>query len=106
MLRAALIAGLLALTAAWSIAPGAPRGAAAFGPEGIAISTHGGSAPPQIDGAPQANDDNDDTSMRVVLWTVLAAGIAAGVGLVLYMVRVILGRVQPPPARQQDDAHH
>lgn len=106
MVRAALIVGLLALIAAWSIALDAPRDAAAIGPDGTAIVAQGSDTSPQIDGAAQASDDGDDTSMRVQLWTVLAAGIAAGVGLLLYLVRVMLGRVQPPPAQQQDDAHH
>jgi len=105
MLRGALIVGLFALTAAWSIALDAPHGTLAIGPDGTAISTGVDSAPPRIDGSQQANDDGDDTSMRVQLWTVLAAGIAAGVGLLLYLVRVILGRVQPPPAQHQDEAH-
>ena len=106
MMRGALIVGLLVVIATWSIAVGAPRGAQAFGSEGIAIVRGDSDAAPQIDVAPQASDDDDDTSMRVVLWTLLAAGIAAGVGLVLYMVRVLLGRVQPPTVQQQKDAHH
>jgi len=106
MLRGALIVGLLAVIATWSIAVSAPRGAHAGDVDGIAIAANGDETSAEMRGARQASDDDDDASMQVVLWTVLAAGIAAGVGLVLYMVRVLLGRVQPPPAQEQEDAHH
>jgi len=49
-------------------------------------------------------DGGGDQLLPVQLWTVLAAGGAAGVGLVLFLVRVALGRVKPPPP--QEEAHH
>ena len=49
-------------------------------------------------------DSGGDQRLPVQLWTVLAAGGAAGVGLVLFLVRVALGRVKPPP--QQEEVHH
>lgn len=107
MVRATLIAGVLAMLAVGSIALAAPRDALALGVAGIVIdASDDASGPAQIDRSAQTSDEGDDTSMEVVLWTVLAAAIAAGVGLLLYMVRVILGRVQPPPVQPQDDAHH
>lgn len=106
MLRGAVILALLAMIATWSIAMSAARGAQASDVDVIAVTANDDDTSTEIDGAPQANDDENDDAMRVVLWTVLAAGIAAGVGLVLYMVRVMLGRVQAPRAQQQDEAHH
>ncbi|MGB2695904.1 MAG: hypothetical protein WBD55_12080 [Dehalococcoidia bacterium] len=60
---------------------------------------------PQI--SAQANGDSsttDGSRDNVQVWTVLAAGGAAAIGLVLYIVRVVLGRVQPPPP--QEESHH
>jgi hypothetical protein len=105
MLRALLIVGVVAVIPMWSIALGAPQGAQMVDAREVMIRvSDGGTA--HVDRVAQASEDDDDSSMRVMLWTVLAAGIAAGVGLVLYMVRVVLGRVQVPPTQQQDDAHH
>ncbi len=46
----------------------------------------------------------DDQRLPVQLWTVMAAVGAAGIGLLLFFVRIALGRVAPPPP--QEDAHH
>jgi len=58
--------------------------------------------------APEAlvaqTDGGSDQLLPVQLWTVLAAGGAMGLGLVLFLVRVALGRVKPPPP--QEEAHH
>ena len=50
----------------------------------------------------QASAD-DDTRVPVQVWTVLAAGGAAGVGLVLYLLRVVMGWVRPPPPQKEPD---
>jgi hypothetical protein len=104
MLRALLILGLVAVVPIWSVATGASQGAKTVAAREAAIVREQQEMPTQIDRVAQADQSDDDTSMEVILWTVLAAGIAAGVGLVLYMVRVILGRVRIPPP--QEDTHH
>ena len=50
----------------------------------------------------QASAD-DDTRVPVQVWTVLAAGGAAGVGLVVYLLRVVMGWVKPPPPQKEPD---
>ena len=52
----------------------------------------------------QSDDNGSDHTLAVQLWTVLAAAGAAGVGLVFFLVRIALGRVRPPPPREE--AHH
>ena len=54
--------------------------------------------------AQRLQPDSDSHRLPVQLWTVVAAGGAAGAGLVLFLVRIALGRVKPPPP--QEDAHH
>lgn len=46
-----------------------------------------------------------DTKVPVQVWTIFASGGAAAILLLLYMVRVGLGRVPAPPS-PQEDAHH
>jgi hypothetical protein len=52
----------------------------------------------------QTDAGSGDHTFAVQLWTVLAAGGAMGVGLLLFLVRVALGRTKPPPP--QEEAHH
>lgn len=67
-------------TAAWSV----PTGAIAQGRDA------------------QASAD-DDTRVPVQVWTLMAFGGAAGLGLVLYLLRVAMGWVKPPPPQKEPD---
>lgn len=53
----------------------------------------------------RAANDADDSRIDVQVWTIMAAGGAASLGLVLYLVRILLGRVQPPPPQQENAQH-
>ncbi len=62
--------------------------------------------PPGHNGAQQTNG-GEDHLLSVQLWTVLAAVSAMGVGLVLFLVRVALGRTQQPvPPPDRDTPQH
>ncbi len=47
---------------------------------------------------------SDDAKVAVQTWTIMAAGGAAAVGLLLFFLRIALGRVPPPPP--QEEAPH
>ncbi len=51
---------------------------------------------PQIDGVA-----DDDSRVEVQTWTIFAAAGAAAVGLLAFMVRVIMGWVEPPPPEEE-----
>ncbi len=58
--------------------------------------------------APDAQDagsaaTENDTRVPVQVWTMLAAVSAAGVGLVLFLVRLAMGWVKPPPPPQESE---
>jgi len=61
-------------------------------------------SPAILDIAPQTDDVDSDNDTRVWVqsWTILAAIGAAGVGLILFMVRVVLGWVKPPPVLDEE----
>ncbi len=51
---------------------------------------------PQIDGVA-----DDDSRVEVQTWTIFAAASAAAVGLLAFMVRAIMGWVEPPPPKEE-----
>jgi hypothetical protein len=72
----------------------------------IAVAASVGQAGPNVlpIEAQRIRPEDDSQRLPVQLWTVVAAGGAMGVGLVLFLLRIALGRVKPPPP--QEEAHH
>jgi len=98
-IAAVLAAALLAFVALFAVLP--HRDASAIGPEGNVIYT----TDTQVPGTSPQDATDGGQRMHVQLWTVLAAGGAACVGLLLFLARIAMGWVKPPPP-PQEDAHH
>ena len=103
ILAIVLVGGLWAITSpAAAIAARQAEPQPAFASDD---ATAAWSAP--IGANPQGRDAqasaNDDTRVPVQVWTVMAFGSAAGVGLVLYLLRVAMGWVKPPPPQKEPD---
>ena len=103
VLTAAVIAAV-----AWIVAdasrpvPGAAEaGTPAFVSVGAAV---GGSAPVLAQVQEDDASSDGDERVPVQVWTVFVAGAAAGVGLVLYLLRLAMGWVKAPPS--QEDGRH
>jgi hypothetical protein len=58
----------------------------------------------QTDGESPSADE--DTKVAVQLWTIMASAGAAAVFLVLFFLRIVLGRGPVVPPSQEDAAHH
>ncbi len=55
-----------------------------------------------VDVSPQADSVGDnDSRVEVQTWTIFAAAVAAAVGLLAFMVRAIMGWVEPPPPEEE-----
>jgi hypothetical protein len=76
--------------------------------DGASIALEDGAGGWTAQAAPDAQDGGsaaaeNDTRVPVQVWTVLAAVSAAGVGLVLFLVRLTMGWVKPPPAPPESE---
>ena len=97
-----LFAGALALLLAFGATP-IDRAAAADVSSVTLQSDHDGGAM-QVEGGDGAGSTVDDQRVDIQLWTLLAAGGAMALGLVLLGLRLAMGWVKPPPP--QEDVHH
>ena len=98
MLAAAAAAAFLwAISGTWTASPGAAK------ERSYAVGTVETAAGPLAAAAAQEGIDQDDR-LPVQLWTLVAAGGAAGLGLLLFLVRLAMGWVKRPPP--QEEGHH
>ena len=102
VLTAAVVAAVVWIVAdASRPAPSAAEaGTPAFVSAGTAVD---GSAPVPVQVQENEDEARSDGGERVPVqvWTVLAAGGAAGVGLVLYLARLAMGWVKTPPSQEE-----
>jgi hypothetical protein len=98
-----LRACLLALLAVMLVGHAAGAFAALASDQASFAAQHVPTVDRQVEGDPAA--DGEDTKVAVQVWTIMAAGGACAAFLLLFLLRVGVGRgpKAPPP---QEDAHH
>jgi hypothetical protein len=71
-----------------------------------ALAAADATAETQADGGVQQDQpvEDDDSRIDVMVWTVFAATLAVSIGLLLFLLRLIMGWVKAPPAPQEE--HH
>ena len=106
-LRLLMLTAAVVATVAWIVADTSRSASSAAGertPAFVALGAAvGGSAPvlAQVQEDEDAAGSDGDERVPVQVWTVFAAGAAAGVGLVLYLLRLAMGWVRPPPSQEE-----
>ena len=86
----------------WLVAGTATPGSAEEQPYGnIVVAGDSSPAHPAAFAQDDSAIDDEDTRLSVQLWTVLAAVGAAGVGLLAFLLRAMLGWVKPPPPQEE-----
>ena len=96
---AVALAALLWFVALPSSAPRASAHDAAPAISDVGHATHASPVHAQGNDAPQG-----DSRVEVQLWTLVAAAGAGAIGLLLLLVRMIMGWVKRPPP--MEEAHH
>ena len=109
-LAAIVLISVVVVVGSWSVGTGREATIAHAGERTPALASASTSIGPptlevnaQEDGTGGGTSTEDDR-VPVQVWTILAAGGAAALGLVLYVVRLALGGVKPPPA-PPDESH-
>ncbi len=98
----AVVVGLMGLM----LAQRTPHGALG-GRDPVLVSASGAGWHGAANGAVQTGGDVADENAErvpVQVWTVFAAGGALSAGLLLFLLRVVMGGVKPPPS--QEEGHH
>lgn len=99
VLAAAAVAVFLwVVSDAWTASPGAAK------ERSYAAATVDAAAGPLPAVLAQDGGIDQDDRLPVQLWTLVAAGGAAGLGLLLFLVRLAMGWVKRPPP--QEESHH
>ena len=109
-LAAIVLISVVVVVGSWSVGAGHEATTAHAGERTPALASASTSIGPPGLGVNRQEDGTDggtaseDDRVPVQVWTILAAGGAAAVGLVLYVVRLALGWVKPPPP-PSDESH-